>query len=575
MRYDGSSLKRERNVKRNLSELARRNYDIVVVGGGAFGCCAAWDAASRGLSVALVEKSDFCQATSANHLKMVHGGIRYLQHLDIPRVRESLRERAALLRIAPHLVQPVPIVMPTYGSGMESRLVLGSGLKLYDLIAFDRNRAIQDRSRQIPAGRLLSRTEVLALYPDLDRKGLTGAGLFYDGQFYNPPRLALAFVRAAVDAGAEAANYVKVTGFCQSGTRITGVTAEDCMTGDKLEIRGRVVLNAAGPWAARLLEKAFDMRLGLSFSRDTGLVLKGLRTGHHALACPVGTSDPDALLSRHGRHVFLVPWRQHTLLGVWHEVHDGEPEDISVTDQEILAWLDDVNRAYPAFDLKLDDVSMVYAGLTLFGENRPGAKNLRFGKRSLLIDHQREHGLDGLITLVGVRATTARGMAKKAVDRVLKKLERSAPPSKTSETILPGGDIDDFSAFLAETIDRHAPDYAPETLQSLARNYGTTLTDLTELAEREPDLKATAGQSRTIKAQIAHAVRSEMALTLDDVVFRRTDLGTAGHPGNQALLDCADIMAGELDWNETRQRSELREVVAKFPHHTRNAAEHG
>ena len=557
-------------MQRNLSELVSRNYDVVVVGGGSFGCCAAWDAASRGLSVALVEKGDFCQATSANHLKMVHGGIRYLQHLDIPRVRESISERAALLRIAPHLVHPVPIIMPTYGSGMEGRLVLGSGLKLYDLIAFDRNRGIQDPNRRIPSGRLLSRTEVLDLYPDLDRKGLTGAGLFSDGQFYNPPRLALAFVRAAVDAGAEAANYVKVTGFCQSGSRIVGVVAEDCMTGDKLEIRGTVVLNTAGPWAARLLENAFDIHLGLTFSRDTGLVLNGSRTGHHALACRVGTSDPDALLSRQGRHVFLVPWRQHTLVGVWHKVHGGEPEDIPVTDQEISAWLAEVNAAYPAFDLNPDDVSMVYAGLTLFGENRPGAKDLRFGKRSLLIDHQRAHGLDGLITLVGVRATTARGMATKAVDSVFQKLKRSAPPSRTSKITLPGGDIEDFGVFMSEIVGHYATDYAPETLQSLAHNYGSTLTELTRLGEKEPQLNERLGESQTIRAQVAYAVRSEMAIKLEDVVFRRTDLGTAAYPGDKALLDCSDSMADELDWNDDRKRSELQDVVAKFPHNSRN-----
>src|SRR5262245_13291078 len=150
-------------VRRNVAALTEQEYDLVIVGGGAFGVCAAWDAALRGLSVALVERGDFCHATSANHFKMVHGGIRYLQHGDVLRLRESSNERRALLRIAPHLVQPLPIVIPTYGHGMQGKALLAAGLRLYDLLAYDRNRGLADPQRQIPQGRFLSRQECLTL----------------------------------------------------------------------------------------------------------------------------------------------------------------------------------------------------------------------------------------------------------------------------------------------------------------------------------------------------------------------------------------------------------------------------
>src|SRR5262249_4414707 len=156
-----------------------REFDLAVVGGGIFGICTAWDAALRGLSVALIERADFVQATSAHSFRMVHGGIRYLQHGDFPRIRESVRERRALLRMAPHLVEPLPIVIPTYGHGLGGKGALGLGLRLYDLCAADRNHGIEDPARQIPAGRVMSRAECLRLFPELDPTGLTGAGLFY------------------------------------------------------------------------------------------------------------------------------------------------------------------------------------------------------------------------------------------------------------------------------------------------------------------------------------------------------------------------------------------------------------
>src|SRR5512134_780414 len=229
-------------MKRNIQGLAEKEYDLVIIGGGIFGACAAWDAARRGLRVALLEKKDFSHATSANHLKMVHGGIRYMQHLDVVRVRESSLERSALLRIAPHLVRPLPIVMPTYGHGMRGKAVLGAGISLYDLLTLDRNWRIPDEGRRIPRGRLITRREVVDHFPGIDPHGLTGAAVFYDCQMYSPQRIAISFLRAAASAGAEIANYLEVTDFHKKEGRITGVRARDVLNGDIIDVRGMMVL---------------------------------------------------------------------------------------------------------------------------------------------------------------------------------------------------------------------------------------------------------------------------------------------------------------------------------------------
>ena len=304
-------------MRRSISALTEKEFDLIVVGGGIFGVCAVWDAVLRGLSVALVERGDFCHATSANHLKMVHGGIRYIQHADLYRVRESSKERTALLRIAPHLVQPIPIVMPTYGHGMNGKEILYAGILLYDLTVFDRNKGLKDPARRIPNGRIISRKECLDLLPDLDKKGLTGAAIFYDGQMYNPPRLALSFVRSASTAGACVGNYLEVTGFSQKANRIIGVKVKNVLDGNKFEIRGKMVLNASGPWANKLLRLGLGQELKSipSFSRDAGFVVPRRLTGDYGFACQIKTKDPDAVLSREGRHIFIMPWRNCSLFG--------------------------------------------------------------------------------------------------------------------------------------------------------------------------------------------------------------------------------------------------------------------
>src|SRR5512132_2542109 len=229
---------------RNLSALTEREFDLVVVGGGICGAAVAWDAAQRGLAVALLERADFSGATSADSLKVVHGGIRYLQHLDVARVRQSARERSALLRVAPHLVHPRPIAVPTYGHGMAGGEVLWAGFRLLSLLTADRNRGIADPDRHIPGARLISRREALEWFPGLEPKRLTGAGVFWDGQMYNPPRLVWAFVRSAISAGATAANWCEVESIRHAGGRVSGVVARDALTDDRFDVRGRVIVNA-------------------------------------------------------------------------------------------------------------------------------------------------------------------------------------------------------------------------------------------------------------------------------------------------------------------------------------------
>ncbi len=549
-------------MKRDISSLRKKTFDLVVVGGGIFGSCTAWDAALRGLSVALVEKKDFSHATSANHLKMIHGGIRYMQHGDIRRVRESSRERSAFLRIAPHLTRPLPIVIPTYGHGKKGKEIMAAGLLLYDLLTWDRNRGLHHEQR-IPGGHFISRQKILDLFPGLDPAGLTGGAVFYDGQMTNPPRLALSFLQSAAAAGAAIANYVEALEFMRQGNRVVGVKVRDELTGEVLHIKGKMVVNAAGPWAARLLGTGRDLQRDVQpvFSRDLSFMVKRRFSHAYGLAIPTVVKDADAVFDRGGRHLFSAPWRDWTLIGVWHQVVKGPPEEITVSREELSAFAEEVNHCYPAMNISVDDIVRVNTGLTLYGaEEKQGAAKMSFGKRSMLVDHEDLQATPGLITLIGVRATTARGMAEKAVDLVVRKIKGKEIPCSTATTPIFGGDIERLRDLAAEAEKTAPPGMKSDRIEALVGNYGSHYQDVLQAAGNRPDLLQSFAHSSVVKAEVLHAVRLEMAVKLADIVFRRTELGTGAPPGQDVLLECGELMAAELGWDDERLRREIAEV---------------
>lgn len=554
-------------MDRRLSSLAETEFDLVVVGGGIFGICAAWDAVLRGLSVALLERRDFAHGASANCFKVVHGGIRYLQHADLPRTRQSAAERSAWLRVAPHQVRPLPIVVPTYGHGAKGKEILGAGMKLYDAVTADRNRGLRDPERRIPSTRLLSRATVRGILPELDTPGLTGGALFFDGQMWSPARLAICFLLAAAEEGVHAANHVEVTRFLRSGSRVSGVVARDTLTDREFEVRGRVVLNATGGWAPGLLDRsegAGRLTPRPTFSRDAYFLVRRRIGEGYGIAVPGQTSDPDAILSRSARHLFLMPWRDCTLVGVWHTVWKDDPDRAHVSEDELRGFLDELNASLPGLELRRDEVALTHCGLVLFGENEEGAENLRYGHRSQIVDHGRTDGTPGLVTLLGVRYTTARREAASAVDLVCAKLGRRAPRPPTATRPVYGGAIESVSGLEREAARAH-PELAPAVRESLLHNHGAEYERVLALGRAEPDALAPLPGTATLRAEVLHAVRSEMARKLADVAFRRTDLGTAGSPGRPALEAAAELMAAELGWEPARREKEVEEVLAAYP----------
>ena len=550
-------------MQRDLLNLSRAEYDVLVVGGGAAGAATAREAALRGYRTALIERQDFGGGTSAHCFKVVHGGIRYIQHLDVPRLRASCRERSVLLKLAPHLVKPLPFVIPTYGSAQNSKWFLGAGMLLYDALTADRNASQPDRKRQVRWTRFLSRDETLSLFPEVRRERLTGAAVFEDGQMHNPPRLVLAFVTAAQRLGADVANYVEAERLLIRDQRVCGVSARDTLTGERFDIRARVVINAAGPWAEGLLKGASPTasRTPGTYSRDACFVISRPPQADAALALQGATRDADAVLARGGRHLFLVPWRGQTLVGVWHSIVRRDPDNVGLTREELQRYIREINDSYPGFDLRESEVQRTDFGLVPFGDAaHQGAAQLSFGKQSRLIDHRASDRLDGLITLISVRYTVARIDAVRTLDRAGAQLGNRRDGARSMTDPLAGGDIDSVEGLLND-VQRIRPLWLPASAtESLAANYGSEARQVLARADQEASLRRCVGGSTTTLAEVAWAIEKEMAQTLGDVVFRRTGLGTAGDPGVPALTEVAAYMQQALGWSHKRTGEELHAV---------------
>ncbi|MDZ7260647.1 MAG: glycerol-3-phosphate dehydrogenase/oxidase, partial [candidate division KSB1 bacterium] len=431
-------------MKRDLAKLSNTVYDVLIIGGGIYGVTAAWDATLRGLSVALIEKGDWGCATSSNSLKTIHGGLRYLQHLDFKRMRESIHERMVLMRIAPHLIYPLPVVMPTYSYKLKSRPAMMAALLANDLIGFDRNQ-LDDPHKYIPRGFTISKDKVQDYVPGYEKYNMNGGAIWYDCQCYNTERFLLSFVISAANQGADVANYVKAIGFLMDGQRVTGIKAQDTLTGETFDIRARMVVNNGGPWVDTILEnlngRLPERKFNLSTAMNLVVKRKLLDKNAAGLSGPYQYVRPDGSVYKAYRILFFAPWRDYTIIGTNHLPYQGDQDSYKVTESEIQDFLSAVNQAYPAANIKREEVTFFSGGFLPMAGQNPDTGQLILEKHYKICDHAEADRIAGLITVVGVKYTTARDVARKTIDLVFKKLGRKSPKCLTEETRLYGGQI--------------------------------------------------------------------------------------------------------------------------------------
>lgn len=535
-------------MKRFLETYDGEAFDLIVVGGGITGACVAYDAASRGLRVALLEKKDFGWATSAATSKLIHGGLRYLANLEVGLVRESLRERRILENIAPNYVYPLPFLVPTYEGMRSNRWIIETGMILYDILSFDKGKT-WDKGKKIPGHQSLSREEALRAVPNLRPEALTGAAIYYDCQSICPERLTLAFVKSAFEHGAEVANRSEVTGFLYGkDSRILGVKVRDLIGGQEVEIQGKITVNCGGPWADIVLRTAEKGQTPHTIRRSEGI---------HLITKPLVKDYALALMTPEGRHLFLIPWRGHSLIGTTDREYAGDPDAYRVTRESVEAFLAEINASFGDGKLSFSDVRSAYGGLRPLVEDQ--VEGTYASSRRYEIYDNGEEGFEGLITVEGGKYTTSRRLAEKVLDLVQKKLGKKLRDSITDELYLRGCEIDDMEAFLTR-IQEENPDFDPRTIEYLGKNYGTEYEEVLTLARQTEGLSDPVTSDGEILAEVVFAARNEMVHTLKDIFFRRTGLGTLGNPGEAVLERAGGVAATELGWSSERLANELERV---------------
>ena len=549
---------------RDLQGLADKTFDVLIVGGGIYGACIAWDSALRGLKVALIEKGDFGHATSANSMKVIHGGLRYLQSGNLRLVKALNRERAIFMHIAPHLVHPLPFIMPTHGHWLRSRRAFNLALAMNNYLGA----AVpndSDPSRSLPPARTIGTAELEELGPGLASDGATGGAVWFDAQVHNTERLTLAFVMSASKQGATVANYIEAAGMRRRGNQVVGARVHDVLVERELEVSARVVVLAAG---ASLYAPLADLGIDPLIGSDRIALAVNLVTRQilpqFGIGLKVGYSPANgALRPSSDQTAFIVPWRDQSLIGTFliptRELSSQNGKIQEVVD-EILS---NVNRAYPPAQLNASDVRYVHKGLVpVIRDKRSGLGLMR---RSLVVDHERIDGIDGLVSVVGVKYTTARLIAKDVVDLIFSKLGKLPPECRTHDEPLLGGSIEQMDSFLKEASESR-PNLLPQSsVGNIARSYGGEYPEVYAAVRRDPaSASPVAGQDQVVRAQVLHALRHEMAMKLSDVVMRRTDLGAIGDPGIVALQDCGQLIATEVGWSSDRLGDELHEVQGLF-----------
>ena len=536
-------------MTRDVRGLADSHFDLIVVGAGFYGALAAWDAVLRGLSVALIDKGDFGSGTSFNNFKTLHGGLRSLQSMNLRQMRLFVRERRALARVAPHLVRPMPFVVPTYAHPLRAAQTMRLALALNDAIARDRHEGIVDSSLRLPPGRVVSRDDCLQLNPLIDPTGVTGGAIWHDYQMHNTDRMTFSFVKSAAERGAVVANHVQATALLRKGPRVEGVRVLDRPSSNQFDVRGTNVLNATGAWAASFLDL---------LGRVTTTPAPRLSRAMNLVTRRVDIAQGCGGRAR-GRFLFLVPWRDVSIVGTSHDAYGGAADRVAVAPADVEAFLADVTEAFPHARLSSSDVRLVHRGLLPMVSG--DAQHVKLLRESTVVDHAND-GAAGLISMFGVRYTTARHTAAHAVDAVFKRRGNHAPPaSQSDQTPVVGGSIRNKEGFLRAVLLRDVPGVTDETLRRLALTYGTQYNEVLDLIRDDSSLAAPLGTCCSVtRAEILYAARHESALLLSDALIRRTEAGSAGHPSDDAVASAAAIMARELGWDAARAERERAEV---------------
>ncbi len=499
------------------SKRVNKQYDVIIIGGGINGAGIARDAAERGLSVYLAEKNDFAFGTTFRSTKLIHGGLRYLEHYEIGLVRESLRERERLLRQAPHLVKPIKFVIPIFEDNKYGYGKVKLGLLAYDMLSYDKT---------LENHKSYSCDELHDLEPNIRTQNCRGGFVYYDCQVAYPERLCLENILLAKSAGADIHNYTEVIQLIYEKQQIIGVKVRDSLNGEATEIHGRIVVNASGPWVDRVLKLShFKSSRKMGGTKGSHILLPKFPNGpRHAIYCPA---------HQDGRPFFVIPWRDYYWVGTTDIRYKGDFDRVQATPKEIEYLLREVNFVFPQAQMDSKDVLYCLAGIRPLPVTESETEEAEITRSHIIFDHEDED-LDGLLSIIGGKLTTYRNLAEKTVDIIFEKLRLSSPACRTRHAPLWGGGMESIDRFISYNSNKLCAKYglSPEQVAYLISIYGSRVKDVLKLIDSEPKLKERiCKHNPDVKAQIIFSLQHELPRTLADIYLRRTGIGTSACRG--------------------------------------------
>ena len=546
-------------------DIERQVFDVIVIGAGINGAGIARDAAMRGLRVLLLDKGDISAGTTQWATRLIHGGLRYLEHYEFALVRESLRDREALLHIAPHLVKPLGFLVPIYKGSSHGPLLIRMGMNLYDTLSYDKS---MDRHK------MLSRRKVEDREPGLNPEGLKAAAFYYDAQVEYPERVAVENAISARDHGATVITHAKVENLIIEGGDVKGVEFTDVFTGESHTARAPVTVNVAGPWVDEVLAEL----QAPGTDKNVGRFMGGTKGSHMIVDAFPGAPKGEALYveaRKDGRPYFIVPWNGRYLIGTTDLRYEEDLDYVKASEEEIQYLLDETNYVIPEANLTRDDVLFTYAGVRPLPYS-PEGETGGVTRSHVVFDHATGDSaaggkvksqsaelppVGGLLSIIGGKLTTYLNLSRHTTDAIFKKLERKGPKSTSRKIPLPGSDTADFGSFVdgfkaASTI--------PEVLRDrLLKLYGVRAAEVLAIGEDDPELLTPLSpiesvETALIGAEVIWAFREEMAETLSDVLLRRTMAGYGPRVALDVVEPAAQVAVKHLGWDEERAEREVR-----------------
>lgn len=519
-------------MKRNFADIIGKTFDLIVIGGGIIGASVARDASMRGLKTLLVEKDDFAYGTTSRSTRLIHGGFRYLQHLDFGLVRDDMREREILLRTAPHLVKPLPFLIPLIKP--TDHIVMSLGTLMYDILSYDKS---------VPGRKHFSRKKTMEMEPNLKLEELRGSHLYYDCQVWFTERLCLEYIISASENGAVVLNHTKATGILKEGNNVCGVRIKDLLSDKEYEIQSRMVVNAAGHWMDSICSMMFGQPKRM-VRRTKGVHFLTPRLSNYALVL-FAKSD--------GRLWFVTPWQKYSLIGTTDTDYKKDLEEIYAEKEDVDYLVPELQRAFPHF--KTENIYYAYAGLRSLpdtGDERPS----NVSRAHKLIDHEKDDDIKGFISVLGGKITGARGIGEEITDLACKKLGVKVS-CKTASIPLPG-----MPEVSRQEIEKATEESGidTDTVLHLASLYGSRFSEILKLVGKDSRGKQHLCQhSNDIIAQIWHAVSEESALTISDFMLRRSSLGLMQCQGLDAIETVGREMGTLLKWSPEEEKQQITE----------------